>query len=282
MVDVAGIERRGPRWRWAGHGVGSDRGRYPRAYLGETLHRFRAVAEADPDAIHGTADREWWKVAMVWACGLPLVSVSTALRDSAAALGSRGGAGEATGMRWLWAGCQRLVGWVRWVVVRRWLFRGVRVDRPPGVVWASRGLVWLPAMGVILLSCDSTFDPLSLGFYFSKSNNLLSAMVTGSMILGGFVGMLAGFVFREKITGRDYGAGQWQRPGDKQFVSDLEGFVRWLMLPALTGIAGAILTPAITGAIVAFIAGASALTVVVVAGIVLAGLYRVYQREALS
>jgi len=91
VVDVTGMECRGGRWVWLAHAhAGTECGRYPRAYLGEMLHRFRAVAEADPASIHGTADREWWKVALLWACGLPLVSISTALREAPVGLSARG------------------------------------------------------------------------------------------------------------------------------------------------------------------------------------------------
>jgi hypothetical protein len=99
IVDVAAIERRGPRWRWAGHGGDSAPGRYPRSYLGEMLHRVRAVAAADPDTIHGAPDRGWWAVALLWSCGLPLVSVSTGLRESRAARRARGSYGAGRSAR---------------------------------------------------------------------------------------------------------------------------------------------------------------------------------------
>jgi hypothetical protein len=83
IVDVAGIEREGGRWVWADHDdAPTDRGRYPRSYLGETLHRFRAVAEADAETIHETAGRGWWTVALMWACGLPLPQYSPSLRTT--------------------------------------------------------------------------------------------------------------------------------------------------------------------------------------------------------
>jgi hypothetical protein len=92
VVDVTGMECRGRRWVWLAHAhAGTECGRYPRAYLGEMLHRFRAVAEADPATIHETAGRGWWKVALVWACGLPLVSISTELREATVGLAPRGG-----------------------------------------------------------------------------------------------------------------------------------------------------------------------------------------------
>lgn len=83
IVDRAGIEREGGRWVWADHATApTDRGRYPRSYLGDTLHRFRAVAEADARTIHETPGEDWWKVALVWACGLPMVSISPSLRSA--------------------------------------------------------------------------------------------------------------------------------------------------------------------------------------------------------
>jgi len=82
IVDRAGIERGDGRWVWADHATAStDRGRYPRSYLGDTLYRFRAVAEADAETIHETADREWWTVALMWACGLPLPQYSPSLQS---------------------------------------------------------------------------------------------------------------------------------------------------------------------------------------------------------
>jgi len=96
VVDLAPVERRpdrtpgGPWFRWV-FGDHADaetrRGRYVRAYLGETLFRFREVAAASPAEIHAHAareaedGREWWKVALLWSCGLPLVSVSESLRE---------------------------------------------------------------------------------------------------------------------------------------------------------------------------------------------------------
>lgn len=89
IVDVAGIERRptrtptGSEFRWvfSDHATApTDRGQYVRSYLGETLFQLRAVAEATPEEIHRTDNAAWWKVAVFWACGLPVVSVSSELR----------------------------------------------------------------------------------------------------------------------------------------------------------------------------------------------------------
>lgn len=94
IVDCAPVERRACRWVFADHATaGTARGRYVRAYLGETLHRFRAVADAAPEELHAGAVPGAWRVALLWACGLPLVSVSTALRESPARLTARGGVG---------------------------------------------------------------------------------------------------------------------------------------------------------------------------------------------
>lgn len=90
IVDVAPVERRpagrgeGQRFRWVfgDHPTApSERGRYVRSYLGEMLFRFREVAEASPGELHGGAVEGAWKVAVLWACGLPVVSVSASLRS---------------------------------------------------------------------------------------------------------------------------------------------------------------------------------------------------------
>lgn len=107
-------------------------------------------------------------------------------------------------------------------------------------------------------------------------------MPIGGMVFGGFVGMLLGIVFREQITGRDYGAGQWQRPRDKQFVSDLEGFVRWLALPALTGVVGAVLSPVLYAAFLGAVASASLLALLVAGAMIIVGLYLLFKTHALS
>ena len=91
VVDVAPVERRGCRWVFADHATAdTERGRYPKSYLGEMLYRFGDVADADPDTIHRADGREWWKVALLWATGLPLVTVSRSLRNSPASLLPRG------------------------------------------------------------------------------------------------------------------------------------------------------------------------------------------------
>lgn len=69
------------RWVFADHAdAPTDRGRYVRSYLGEMLCAFREVAEATPEEIHQAEGQEWWKVALLWACGLPVVSISSTLR----------------------------------------------------------------------------------------------------------------------------------------------------------------------------------------------------------
>lgn len=74
------------QWVFADHAdAPTDRGRYVRSYLGEMLCAFREVAEATPEEIHRAGGREWWKVALLWACGLPVVSISKALRRSSTA-----------------------------------------------------------------------------------------------------------------------------------------------------------------------------------------------------
>lgn len=91
VVDLAPVERRpvrtgeGQRYRWVfgDHPTApTDRGRYVRSYLGEMLFRFREVAEASPEALHRSEGRGVWKVAMLWACKLPVVSVSAGLRSA--------------------------------------------------------------------------------------------------------------------------------------------------------------------------------------------------------
>lgn len=107
IVNLAGMERRASRWAWTDHATAAtERGRYPRSYLGETLLQFREVAEVDPTTLHETADEGFWKVAMLWASGLPLLSVSTALRDAPAGLSPRGGrpsVGSCQLSLWNWA-----------------------------------------------------------------------------------------------------------------------------------------------------------------------------------
>lgn len=85
ITDRAEIECRqtqdGQRWIFADHAdATTERGRVVRAYLGEMLYKFRSVAEAAPEEIHRSKRRGWWKVAVLWACGLPVVSISKSLR----------------------------------------------------------------------------------------------------------------------------------------------------------------------------------------------------------
>ena len=107
-------------------------------------------------------------------------------------------------------------------------------------------------------------------------------MPVANIVMGGFVGMLFGLVFRETLTGRDYGAGQWQRAKDKQFVSNLEGFVRWLALPVMTGLTGAVLTPFMYAAFLKFIASASLAVIFTAVGLVIGGLYLVFKTQVLA
>lgn len=105
ISHFARVERRAGRLVFAEHAVGSgsETGRYVREYLGGGLRALRAVAEADPEVLHAVAegaslgrdggflDREGaWKVAAIWAAGLPFVSVSTTLKESSAWLSARG------------------------------------------------------------------------------------------------------------------------------------------------------------------------------------------------
>jgi hypothetical protein len=83
--DIAEVYRQPSQqvkqWVFADHAdAPTDRGRYVRSYLGEMLCAFREVAEATPEEIHRAEGREWWKVALMWACGLPVVSISSTLR----------------------------------------------------------------------------------------------------------------------------------------------------------------------------------------------------------
>lgn len=94
--DIAPVERRivrdsrqpsGRRWRWVfgDHVMApTERGRFVASYLGETLCLFRDVAEASPEEIHLNAntDGNWWKVAVFWAIGLAVMSVSDGLRSA--------------------------------------------------------------------------------------------------------------------------------------------------------------------------------------------------------
>lgn len=105
VVDRAPVEcrvtRRGRRWVFGDHAdAETARGRYVRAYLGGTLFRFREVAASSPAELHAGADqggRGWWKVALLWACGLPLVSVSERLREVSGTDTPREGSGGVSG-----------------------------------------------------------------------------------------------------------------------------------------------------------------------------------------
>ena len=102
------------------------------------------------------------------------------------------------------------------------------------------------------------------------------------MITGAIVGFLLGYFVQEKITGKDYGAGRWQRPSDKKYVSDPNGFLRWLAVPLLTAVLGAMLTPMIDAALVAFLASASLLTLILGAGAVVGALYFFFKSHVLG
>ena len=93
------------------------------------------------------------------------------------------------------------------------------------------------------------------------------------MIIGAVVGFILGYLVQEKVTGKNYGAGQWQRPKDKQFVGDVEAFFRWLAFPILTAAIGAVLSAPIEAMLVTFILSASALALVVAAVGLFVGLY---------
>lgn len=94
ILDVAEIRcesgQEGHQWVFADHAdAPTERGRYVRVYLGEMLCKFRDVAEATPQEIHASAGRDWWKVAVLWVCGLPVVSISKSLRRSSTVPNSR-------------------------------------------------------------------------------------------------------------------------------------------------------------------------------------------------
>jgi len=96
VVDVEPVERRvvrdadalggrRPWWVFADHAdAPTKRGRFVASYLADGLFRFRDVAEASPGEIHAdaVADGEWWRVAALWATGLPVVTVSEGLRST--------------------------------------------------------------------------------------------------------------------------------------------------------------------------------------------------------
>jgi hypothetical protein len=107
-------------------------------------------------------------------------------------------------------------------------------------------------------------------------------MPISTALVGGFVGVFLGVAFQEIIVGKDYGAGQWQRASDKQFVSDEEGFVRWLSVPAFTGVAGYILTPSIHREVINISSNTSPLESVVVGGLAIILLYLFFTNYTLE
>lgn len=102
------------------------------------------------------------------------------------------------------------------------------------------------------------------------------------MITGAFVGFILGYIVQDKITGAEYGAGRWQRPSDKRYVPDPVGFVRWLSLPLLTAGLGAIVSPVVDAAIMAFIASASIVTLLAGGVAVVGGLYLFFKKFVLG
>lgn len=114
---------RGGRWRWAdASGPRDAAGREPRAYLGKTLADLHELASASPEevqeaagALRGAGEvaaeaggetaedgetracergRRWWKLALYWATGTRLYTVSPSLRPEREPDGPRGPDGE--------------------------------------------------------------------------------------------------------------------------------------------------------------------------------------------
>lgn len=106
VVDLAPVKRRpsraasGPRFRWVfgDHpDADAEKGQFVRSYLGEGLHRLRAVAEASSEELHRREVEGAWRVAVLWATGLPFVTVSPALRTASLCGGRVGRPRSATG-----------------------------------------------------------------------------------------------------------------------------------------------------------------------------------------
>lgn len=107
-------------------------------------------------------------------------------------------------------------------------------------------------------------------------------MVLGSSIFGGLVGLIVGIALREGIVGQDYGAGQWQRPSDGQFVSHNQGFIRWLSLPVATSMVGAVLGILLYPVILSLLLTASTFALFATVLGSIAGLYVLFRKYGLG
>lgn len=86
-------------------------------------------------------------------------------------------------------------------------------------------------------------------------------MLLGVQAVGAIVGAVLAYLIKESVSGDDYGAGVWQRPSDKQFVSHAEGKFRWLFALIATSVAGAIIVPEIIPVLIDFVRDSSPLVV---------------------
>lgn len=86
-------------------------------------------------------------------------------------------------------------------------------------------------------------------------------MLLGVQAVGAIVGAVLAYLIKESVAGDDYGAGVWQRPSDKQFVSHEEGMFRWLFALIATSAAGAIIVPEILPIVSDFVRNSSPLMV---------------------
>lgn len=58
-------------------------------------------------------------------------------------------------------------------------------------------------------------------------------------LIGGLLGLLIGHILNEQYVPRDHGAGQPQRPGNKEFITDDNSFLRWLVVEFVSFFVGA-------------------------------------------
>lgn len=101
-------------------------------------------------------------------------------------------------------------------------------------------------------------------------------------LVGAFVGLITGVLIREIITGGEYGANQWQRAGDKQFVSDSSGFIRWVVYYLGTAAAGWYGGPIVHGKVLLYLRSASQLEVFGVGFLVSIVLFKLFEGEVLG
>lgn len=66
-------------------------------------------------------------------------------------------------------------------------------------------------------------------------------MTLGTMVIGGLIGWFLSSIYTEQIAGQNHGAGRWQRPGNKQFMTNRSSFVRWLSIQGVAIVGGAFL-----------------------------------------